>query len=155
MQIHLISIGDHLPIWIQQGYQEYAKRLPKECELILKEIPALKRGKNADIHRIIHQEGEKMLAALPNKAHKIILDLAGQSWSTPQLAAELKQWLVSGQNIALFIGGAEGLSPTLKAQADQAWCLSALTFPHPLVRVIVAEQLYRAWSLLNHHPYHR
>ncbi len=155
MQIQLISVGNKMPRWVEQGYNEYAKRLPRECELILKEIPAGKRGKNADTNRIIRDEGVKMLAAIPDRAHIVTLDVIGKTWSTPDLSANLKNWLENGQPVALLVGGPEGLADSVKQKARQSWSLSKLTFPHPLVRVIVAEQLYRAWSLLNNHPYHR
>ncbi|WP_305909180.1 23S rRNA (pseudouridine(1915)-N(3))-methyltransferase RlmH [Methylomarinum sp. Ch1-1] len=155
MQIHLISIGNRMPGWVQQGYHEYAKRLPRECELLLKEIAPGKRGKNSDTSRIIREEGERMLTVLPDKAHVVTLDLVGKDWSTEQLAETMQRWQESSRHIALMIGGPEGLSPLIKERARESWRLSKLTFPHPLVRVIVAEQIYRAWSILNHHPYHR
>ncbi len=155
MQIHLITIGQKMPAWVKQGYDEYAKRMPKECELILKEIPAGKRGKNSDVKRITKEEGEKMLAALPKNCHVVTLDVPGQTWSTERLAETMQEWLDSGQNIALLVGGPEGLADSVKQIARQSWSLSKLTYPHPLVRIIVAEQIYRAWSIINHHPYHR
>lgn len=144
-----------MPSWVQQGFQEYAKRLPRECELVLKEIPAGKRGKNSDVARIVKDEGDRMLAALPPRAHLVTLDIPGKSWTTPELASNLKIWLESGQNIALLIGGPEGLAEAVKERANQSWSLSNLTLPHPMVRIVVAEQIYRAWSILNNHPYHR
>lgn len=144
-----------MPRWVEQGYEEYAKRLPRECELILKEIPAGKRGKNSDTDRIVKEEGEKMLATVSDRAHIVTLDIPGKPWSTEDLASHLKNWLESGQPIALMVGGPEGLADTVKQRANQSWSLSKLTFPHPFVRVIVAEQVYRAWSILNNHPYHR
>ncbi|QWF70311.1 23S rRNA (pseudouridine(1915)-N(3))-methyltransferase RlmH [Methylomonas paludis] len=154
MQIHLISVGNRMPDWVQQGYNEYAKRLPRECELILKEIPADKR-RNGDIERITKTEGERMIAALPNRAHVVTLDIPGKPWTTPDLSQAMQRWLGNGQPVALMVGGPEGLSAQVKAMAQECWSLSALTFPHPLVRVIVAEQIYRAWSLMHNHPYHR
>ncbi|MGR8980740.1 MAG: 23S rRNA (pseudouridine(1915)-N(3))-methyltransferase RlmH [Gammaproteobacteria bacterium] len=155
MQIHLISIGNRMPVWVEKGYQEYAKRLPRECELILKEIAPGTRGKNADIARTVREEGERMLAAIPSHAHVVALDVDGKSWSTAELASILKRWLDSGRNIVLLVGGPEGLSDSAKSRAKESWSLSKLTFPHPLVRILVAEQIYRAWSILHHHPYHR
>jgi len=144
-----------MPSWVQQGYDEYAKRLPRECELILKEIAPGNRGKNRDVARIVKDEGDRMLAAMPTNCHPVMLDLAGKPWSTPELSVTLKRWLEGGRNVALLIGGPEGLADAVKKTARESWCLSNLTFPHPLVRIVVAEQLYRAWSILNHHPYHR
>jgi 23S rRNA (pseudouridine1915-N3)-methyltransferase len=144
-----------MPSWVQQGYDEYAKRLPRECELVLKEIPAGKRGKNTDIARIVKEEGERMIAALPSSTHVLTLDILGKPWTTPELANAMQRWLANGQSVSLLIGGPEGLADEVKQLARESWSLSKLTFPHPLVRIIVAEQLYRAWSILHNHPYHR
>jgi 23S rRNA (pseudouridine1915-N3)-methyltransferase len=155
MHIHLIAIGQRMEAWVNEGYQEFARRMPQECALRLKEIPAVKRGKNADIPRILQQEGERMLGAIPSGARVIALDVDGRQWSTAQLAQELEQWLPAGQDVALLVGGPEGLAPQCLERAQQRWSLSALTLPHPLVRVVVAEQLYRAWTIIKGHPYHR
>lgn len=155
MQINLISVGNRMPDWVRQGYDEYAKRLPRECELVLKEIAPGKRGKNSDVARIVKEEGERMLAAIPQGVHVVTLDIPGKPWTTPDLAQAMKRWLEGGQNIALLVGGPEGLSDAAKQMARESWSLSTLTFPHPLVRIIVAEQIYRAWSILHNHPYHR
>jgi len=120
----------------------------------LLEIPAGKRGKNADIKRILEQEGKAMLAAC-GKGKVVTLDIPGKPWTTPQLAEQLESWKNDGRDVCLLIGGPEGLSPECKAAAEQSWSLSPLTMPHPLVRVVVAESLYRAWSLTTNHPYHR
>ncbi len=144
-----------MPSWITTGYEDYAKRLPRECELLLKEIPLGQRGKNCDLARIIREEGERMNAAIPVGAHIVALELSGRSMSTPELAVTLNRWQEISKPIALLVGGPDGLSDSVKARALEFWSLSPLTFPHPLVRIIVAEQLYRAWSLLHHHPYHR
>ncbi len=144
-----------MPDWVQQGYTEYARRLPPECRLRLVEIPAGKRGKGADLSRLKKQEGERMCAAIPKGALVIALELRGQAWDTPQLAQKLKGWLQGGRDVALLVGGPEGLAAECLARADSAWSLSPLTLPHPLVRIVVAEQLYRSWSILQHHPYHR
>jgi 23S rRNA (pseudouridine1915-N3)-methyltransferase len=155
MQINLISVGNKMPGWVQQGYEEYAKRMPKECELVLKEIPAGKRTKKSDIARIVKDEGEQMIKAVSARTDVVVLDIPGKPWTTQELSLVMKRWLESGQNIALMVGGPEGLSDSVRNLATQSWSLSPLTFPHPLVRILVAEQLYRAWSLLNNHPYHR
>lgn len=155
MQIHLIAVGQRMPAWVQAGYTEYAKRLPPECSLRLTEIPAEKRGKNADLNRLLGREGERMLAALPKGARPVALAVEGRQWSTEELAGQLSSWLREGRDTALLIGGPEGLAPACEARAEQRWSLSRLTLPHPLVRVVVAEQLYRAWSMLSGHPYHR
>jgi len=155
MQINLISVGNKMPGWVQQGYDEYSKRMPKECSLVLKEVLPGKRGKNSDIARIVRDEGERMIQAIPAKAHVVTLDIPGKPWTTPELSVSMKRWMESGQNIALMIGGPEGLSDSVRDIARESWSLSKLTFPHPIVRILVAEQLYRAWSILKNHPYHR
>lgn len=155
MQIQLLCVGAKMPGWVDEGYAEYAKRMPRECALKLTEIPAGKRGKNADIARAIAEEGQKMQAAIPAGDHVVALDLGGKEWSTPELSGALARWLGEGRNVSLLVGGPDGLAPACLARAGERWRLSALTFPHPLVRIILAEQLYRAWSLLHNHPYHR
>ena len=155
MQINLISVGNKMPSWVKQGYDEYAKRMPNECSLALKEVLPGKRTKNTDVSRIVHDEGERMLKAIPARTHIVTLDIPGKPWTTPDLSIAMKRWLASGQNISLMIGGPEGLAQSVRDKANESWSLSTLTFPHPIVRILVAEQLYRAWSILQNHPYHR
>lgn len=155
MNIHLIAVGDKMPRWVQDGYAEYAKRLPAECSLQLVEITPGKRGKHSDIARTIRDEGERMLAAIPKGARVIALEVTGRAWTTEQLASQVEGWLAGGRDIALLVGGPEGLAEPCRQRADQQWSLSPLTLPHPLVRVLLSEQLYRAWSILRGHPYHR
>lgn len=144
-----------MPAWIEAGYAEYANRLPRDCALTLTEISALKRTKQSVTAQVLRQEGERLLAAVPVGARRVVLDERGAPWDTRQLAGQLADWRQQGRNVALIIGGPEGLDRAVKTQADDLWSLSPLTLPHPLVRVIVAEQLYRAWSILHNHPYHR
>ncbi len=155
MRIDLIAVGTRMPSWVEAGYQEYARRMPPQCRLRLVEIPAGQRGRHADIARALREEGRKMLAAVPKGSRIVALDVEGKAWSTPQLARQLDGWMQGGRNIAILVGGPEGFDPACLAAAEQRWSLSPLTFPHPLVRIIVAEQLYRAHSLLQGHPYHR
>ncbi len=155
MQIHIIAIGDRMPAWVEEGYHEYAKRLPRECRLVLHEIPAGRRAKGADLRRLIEQEGKRQLGVIPTGARVIALDRSGKHMDTEALAAELKKRLASGENLALLIGGPEGLAPECLKQANESWALSRLTLAHPVVRVVLAEQLYRAWSIINNLPYHR
>ncbi len=144
-----------MPDWVNAGYREYATRLPRECALNLIEIPAGKRSPNADLARILRSEGERLLAAAPSGSCIIALDERGRQWNTVELAERLTGWLRDGRDLSLLIGGPDGLDAPCRDRAEQLWSLSRLTFPHPLVRIVVAEQLYRAWSLLHHHPYHR
>ncbi|WP_319781931.1 23S rRNA (pseudouridine(1915)-N(3))-methyltransferase RlmH [Oceanisphaera sp. IT1-181] len=155
MKIQLVAVGTKMPAWVTTGFQEYQRRFPRDLPLELIEISAGKRGKNADIERILQREGEQMLAAVSKSACIVTLDIPGRPWTTPQLAGELERWQMDGRDVAILIGGPEGLSPACKAAAEQSWSLSTLTLPHPLVRVVAAESLYRAWSVNNNHPYHR
>lgn len=155
MRLRLLTITHKSPSWIQEGYEEYAKRLPATCALELIEIPAEKRTANADLKRITEREGEKMLAAIKPNHRVIALDVKGKLWTTEQLAEQLANWRQEGRNIDLLVGGPEGLSPQCLQKAEEKWSLSPLTFPHIIVRLIVAEQIYRAWSILQQHPYHR
>lgn len=152
--INLIAIGKRMPKWIDEGFHTYAKRMPIDFKLQLIEIPAIKRSASNNI-TALRQEAAHMLAAIPAHSYIIALEVTGQQWSTAQLANHLQTWHDQGQNISLLIGGAEGLARVCLERADKKWSLSCLTFPHPLVRVIIAEQIYRAWSILSHHPYHR
>ncbi|ELP23626.1 MULTISPECIES: 23S rRNA (pseudouridine(1915)-N(3))-methyltransferase RlmH [Pantoea] len=155
MKLQLVAVGTKMPDWVQTGFMEYLRRFPKDMPFELIEVTAGKRSKNADIKRILEKEGEAMLAAVGKGNRIVTLDIPGQPWETPQLAQQLERWKLDGRDVSLLIGGPEGLAPACKAAAEQSWSLSALTLPHPLVRVLVAESLYRAWSITTNHPYHR
>lgn len=155
MRLQLVAVGTRMPEWIQTGISDYLRRFPKDMPLELVEVPAGKRGKNADIKRILEKEGEQMLAAIGKGNRIVTLDVPGKPWDTSQLAHELERWKQDGRDVSLLIGGPEGLAPSCKNAAEQSWSLSNLTLPHPLVRVVVAESLYRAWSITANHPYHR
>ncbi len=155
MKINLIAIGTKMPQWVEQGFRSYQKRLQQDCQLKLTEIPAKKRHKQADLDKIRQQEGQAMLNAIPRNSLVIALEVNGRAWTTEQLSAHLRQWMQGGQEVCLLVGGPEGLSDSCRQQAQQLWSLSPLTLPHPMVRIIIAEQLYRAWSILKNHPYHR
>ncbi|PID51391.1 MAG: 23S rRNA (pseudouridine(1915)-N(3))-methyltransferase RlmH [Pasteurellales bacterium] len=154
MKIQLIAVGTKMPQWVTTAFEEYQRRFPKDIPFELIEIPAGKRGKNADIKRILDQEGQSMLN-MCGRNRIVTLDIPGKPWKTEQLAQQLESWKNDGRDVSLLIGGPEGLSQECKQRAEQSWSLSPLTLPHPLVRVIVAESLYRAWSLTVNHPYHR
>jgi 23S rRNA (pseudouridine1915-N3)-methyltransferase len=155
MQIHLIAVGERMPPWVESGFADYAGRMPGHCRLLLREIPAGRRAKGADLARLNRDEGERLLAAVPKGARVVALDRQGRELSTDDLAAELEAQMGRGGDLALLVGGPEGLSDACLAQAHARWSLSRLTLAHPLVRVVVAEQIYRAWSILNNLPYHR
>ncbi len=144
-----------MPRWVEEGYQEYAKRMPADLPLDLVEIPLSTRGKNADVARLIRREGEQMLAATQPGDRIVTLEVTGKNWSTEQLAEQLERWRLEARNVNLMVGGPEGLADEVAARSEQRWSLSALTLPHPLVRILLAEQIYRAWTVLNRHPYHK
>jgi 23S rRNA (pseudouridine1915-N3)-methyltransferase len=121
----------------------------------LHEIASEKRGKGADLEAIKRREGERILNAIPEGSRVVALDVKGKQWSTEQLSEQMQGWMQDGRDVALMVGGPEGLSDACLQRAEQRWSLSALTLPHPMVRIVVAEQLYRAWSIIKGHPYHR
>ena len=155
MKVHLVAVGTRMPAWVTEGFDEYARRMPREFPLNLVEIPPQRRTRNADIGRIREMECRKLLDALPRGCRCIALDERGERWTTRELAARIEAWLADGRDVALLAGGPDGLGRACLQGAETHWSLSPLTLPHPLVRVLVAEQLYRAWSLLQGHPYHR
>ena len=155
MRIRLVCVGAKMPGWISEGYREYSRRLGIDVKLELVEIPLGKRSKGSDVPRLQEKEAGLMLAAIGANDLVVTLEVLGKAWSTEKLADNMGDWLHSGRNVSLLVGGPEGLHGTCLARADLRWSLSPLTLPHPLVRVVVAEQLYRAWSILHHHPYHK
>ena len=144
-----------MPDWVKKGYDEYAKRLPQNFSIKLVEIPPGHRSKSSDPKRAIEEESVKVLNAIPVGAHVIALDERGKQWTTLKLSDQMRDWMLDGRDVALLVGGPDGLSQKCKQRAEQLWSLSNLTLPHPLVRVFLSEQLYRAWSLTQGHPYHR
>jgi 23S rRNA (pseudouridine1915-N3)-methyltransferase len=155
MKITLVAVGTQMPSWITAGFTEYANRLKQDVKLDLIEIPAGIRGKNCDTVRILQEEGKRLLNVIPKNTYIVGLDVLGKAVSTPELAVTLQKWLTLGQDIAILIGGPEGFCPDVKLKFKAMISLSNLTFPHPLVRIILSEQIYRAWSILQNHPYHR
>lgn len=154
MKIYMVAVGTSMPDWVKEGFKEYQRRFPRDMPLELIEIPNLKRTKNSDIERITIEEGKAMLKVCGN-GYIVTLDIPGKQHDTHQLAKHLNRWQNDGRDVYLLIGGPEGLSQEVKQAAHESWSVSNLTMPHPLVRVVVAEALYRAWSLNNNHPYHR
>ena len=155
MRLTVLCVGTRMPTWVDAGLQHYATRMPRECALEIRAFPVEKRPKSGAVSAQVQREGERLLAALAHNCLVIAVDERGKAWSTRQLAAYLEEWLSSGMDVAFLIGGPDGLSSACRERADYQWSVSALTLPHGLVRVIVAEQLYRAWSILRNHPYHR
>ncbi|MDB6163747.1 MAG: hypothetical protein JWL98_1179 [Xanthomonadaceae bacterium] len=148
-------MGERAPAWVADGFGEYQKRLSHWLPLELVEIEPGTRGKGRDPVRAMTDEGGRVLSAFPRNTHVIVLDVAGKSWTSEQLAQRLEHWRGLGRDLAFLIGGPEGHGPDVVARGDEAWSLGPLTLPHMLVRLLVAEQLYRAASLLANHPYHR
>lgn len=155
MRISIITVGTKMPAWVTQGVSEYTKRMPRELGIQWKELPLAKRGKDANAAQLCAKEGEQILKAIPDGDRVIALDVLGKSLSTEQLAKQMGDWQMSGDNYSLLIGGPDGLSAACLQRAERRWSLSDLTLPHPLVRILLAEQLYRAWTITVNHPYHR
>lgn len=155
MKIRILAVGQKMPKWVQQTYAEYNQRLSKSQQLELIEIAPEHRAKTTNRHKAMEAEGKRILSALKANEKIVLLDEYGKSISTKFLAKAINNWQLEGDDIAIIIGGADGVSDEVKNKATSKWSLSQLTFPHPLVRVIVAEQIYRAYSLIANHPYHR
>lgn len=155
MKARLIAVGDHAPDWVAQGFAEYRKRLSHWLPLELVEIAPGLRGRQRDVARATQDEGARVIAALPKQAHVVVLDGGGRAYSSEQLAQRLEHWRGLGRDLAFLIGGPEGHAADVVARADEPWSLGPLTLPHMLVRLLLAEQLYRAAAMLANHPYHR
>jgi len=155
MKARLIAVGDNAPAWVAEGYSEYRKRLSHWLPLELVEIAPGLRGRNRDAARATSDEGARVLAALPKQGYVIALDVTGKAYSSEQLAQRLEAWRGQGRDLAFLIGGPEGHAAEVVERADERWSLGPLTLPHMLVRLVLAEQLYRAAALLANHPYHR
>ena len=155
LRLSLITASNRQPEWVDAGADDYAKRLRGRCTLEIKAVPLARRTATAPAERAIQDEAKRMLAAVPPGAHVVALLESGKPWSTKELARKLEGWMQVGAPVALLVGGPDGLGPECVARANERWSLSNLTLPHGLVRVVVAEALYRAWSVLENHPYHR
>jgi 23S rRNA (pseudouridine1915-N3)-methyltransferase len=155
MKARLIAVGERAPDWVAAGYADYAKRLSRWLPLELTEIAPGVRGKHRDTARATHDEGQRVLASLPRRTHVVLLDDGGRMHSSTQLAQRLEHWRGQGSDLAFLIGGPEGHAEEVTATAHESWSLGPLTLPHMMVRLLVAEQLYRAASILAGHPYHR
>jgi 23S rRNA (pseudouridine1915-N3)-methyltransferase len=158
MKLVVVAVGQRMPTWVDAGFEEYARRMPREAPVTLTEVKAEARGEkqaSAELERLLEAEARRITAALPKNAYKVLLDEHGSVLSTVELSERIKGWQMEGRDLAFVIGGADGLSPRMKREADLVWSLSRLTLPHGLVRVVLAEQLYRAVSIVKSHPYHR
>jgi len=155
MQLIIAAVGHKMPAWIEDGFAEYAKRMPPECRLLLKEIKPVDRSGSRTAETVMQQERTRIEAAIPKGSMIIALDERGKDVTTLQLSQFLAQWQQNGRDVTFVIGGADGLDAGFKAEADLLIRISSLTLPHGMVRVLLAEQLYRAWSITQNHPYHR
>jgi 23S rRNA (pseudouridine1915-N3)-methyltransferase len=155
MQLIVAAVGHKMPAWIETGFQEYAKRMPPECRLVLKEIKPIERSSGRNAETVMAQEKLRIEAVLPKGGYLVALDEHGIDLTTMQLSTHLTQWQQQGRDVTFVIGGADGLDAAFKKQADMLMRVSSLTLPHGMVRVLLAEQLYRAWSITKNHPYHR
>jgi 23S rRNA (pseudouridine1915-N3)-methyltransferase len=154
VKLRLVAVGAKSPDWVNAGFNEYARRMPRDCAMELVEIaPANRKGWPAP--RIRADEGDRMLARIGTADQIVALDVRGRVWSTEELSRKLDNWRMQGGDVSFLIGGADGLDERCLARAGESLSLSAMTFPHQLVRVMLAEQLYRAWTVLHGHPYHR
>jgi 23S rRNA (pseudouridine1915-N3)-methyltransferase len=155
MQLVIAAVGHKMPGWIEDGFSEYAKRMPPECRLQLKEIKPIERSGGKTAETVMAQERVKIEATIPKGSRIVALDERGKDLTTMQLSQLLTQWQQDGRDVTFVIGGADGLDAEFKAKADLLIRVSSLTLPHGMVRVLLAEQLYRAWSITQNHPYHR
>jgi 23S rRNA (pseudouridine1915-N3)-methyltransferase len=155
VKARLVAVGERAPDWVASGFSDYQKRLSHWLPLDLVEVAAGIRGKGRDAARATSDEGARVIAALPKQAFVVTLDGRGKPYSSEQLAQRVEAWRQQGRDLAFLIGGPEGHAPNVTTAADESWALGPLTLPHMLVRLVVAEQLYRACSLLANHPYHR
>jgi 23S rRNA (pseudouridine1915-N3)-methyltransferase len=155
MKLLILAVGNKMPEWITNGFNEYTKRMPREATISLIEIKPEPRTTGKTVPQIMEAEAQRIEAALPKDVTRIVLDERGAALTTKQLSQKMHDWLGSGRDVAFIIGGADGLHQSVRDTAQQLLALSALTLPHGMVRVLLAEQLYRAHSLLHNHPYHR
>jgi 23S rRNA (pseudouridine1915-N3)-methyltransferase len=155
VRVTILSVGHKMPAWIQEGFHEYARRMPPEIRVDLVELKPEERGPGRATEKAKADEGARLLAAIPDGGTLLALDERGKAVSTQGLSVMLAEWMRDGSHPAFAIGGADGLSPRVKERAQKLVSLSALTLPHGLVRVVLAEQIYRAWTILARHPYHR
>ncbi|SMB21859.1 conserved hypothetical protein [Sterolibacterium denitrificans] len=155
MKLHILAVGTRMPAWVQAAYDDFARRMPREMPLALLEIKPEPRSGGKPVAALMAAEAARLRAALPTRCRKVILDERGADLTTQGLTRRLEAWLAGGEDVAILIGGPDGLAENIKQEADETLRLSSLTLPHPLVRVLLAEALYRASSLLKGHPYHR
>ena len=155
MKIRIIAVGSKMPAWVEAGIEEYRKRLPQEFSFAITEMPLAARSKNSSAEAAREKEAQGIKDAIGKQDYVVALDVKGASLGTESMAEAMTRIRDAGQNLSILIGGPDGLADSCLHAADARWSLSALTFPHPIVRIVLAEQLYRIWSILNRQPYHR
>lgn len=155
MRINLISACNKMPNWVDTVVNDYRQRLGADIQFNIIDIPLNKRTKNSNVEKLIHKEGQQMLKSAKPNDYLIALAVDGKRLRSEQMAAKFEQFMVQGENLSLFIGGPEGLSEQCTQACKEKWSLSDLTLPHPLAKVLIAEQIYRCWSILHKHPYHK
>ena len=155
MHIRLIAVGDRQPAWVLQAFDQYAHRLPRQWQFRLDVVASARRGNENDVDKARRAESRKVLDRLQPAEQVVLLDETGRQWSSAELAAQLLVWQDAGRDLAFVIGGPDGMDDACHQRADLRWSLSSLTLPHGMARVLVAEQLYRAWTMTTGHPYHR
>ena len=155
MKVRLYSVGTRMPRWVQEGVEEYRKRIEKDLGFSVIEVPLVKRTNSQNVEQCVQKEGAALISRLQQGDFVVALEVTGKVLDTPTLARRIEELRLEGKNLSLLVGGPDGLSQDCLARANETWSLSALTLPHPLVRILVTEQLYRAASILNNHPYHR
>jgi 23S rRNA (pseudouridine1915-N3)-methyltransferase len=155
MRFLIFAVGIKMPKWVEAGFDEYARRMPHDAAIELMEIKPEKRGEGKKVEQLLVAEAARILAALPSKCRIVAMDERGRQWTTAKLADSITGWMRNGGDTAFLLGGADGLDTNIKNSADEILALSAMTLPHGLARILLAEQLYRAVSLINRHPYHR
>jgi 23S rRNA (pseudouridine1915-N3)-methyltransferase len=155
LRLSLLTASNRQPSWVDDGAADYAKRLRGRCTLEIKTLPLARRTTSSPVERSVADEGGRLLAAIPTGAHIVALDERGKPWTSKDLTAKLAAWMRVGAPVYFVVGGPDGLAPDCVTRAHERWSLSPLTLPHGLAKVVAAEALYRAWSLLENHPYHR
>ncbi|MFY0665250.1 MAG: 23S rRNA (pseudouridine(1915)-N(3))-methyltransferase RlmH [Natronospirillum sp.] len=154
MKLRIHSVAGKMPAWVQAGVDEYVKRLPRELAPEWVDLPLAKRARNVKTLDVVAQETDRLLRSV-REDHVVLLDISGKNWSTEELAESMTAWQREGRDVSLVVGGPDGVDDRLRQRAQQRWSLSRLTLPHPLVRVLLAEQLYRGWTVQQGHPYHK
>ena len=155
MKIRIHSVAGKMPAWVEAGVADFTRRLPNELQPLWHTEPLDKRRRSANAVDSRAEESDRLWRSVPAHTHLVLLDVQGHAWDTPTLAQQLTQWQMARQDVVLLIGGPDGVTPQLQQAVAQRWSLSALTLPHMLVRIVLVEQLYRAWTLLQGHPYHK